>query len=59
MCRKACAVERILLTLEQMGARRGRSTETTLETIVEAAHTVWDCDKNSTVSILLLGLTGF
>ena len=29
-----------MLPVEQMGARRGRSTETALETIVETIHTV-------------------
>lgn len=33
-----CAEEHGLLPQEQMGARRGRSTETSLETIVEAVH---------------------
>lgn len=38
----ACAEEHGLLPSEQIGARRGRSTETSLETIVEAIHTVWE-----------------
>ena len=44
-----------LLPQQQMGARKGRSVETALETITDAVHTVWSCggSKRSTVASLL------
>ena len=53
-----CAEEYDLLPPEQMGARRGRSTETALETIVNAVYTVWDCGKKNVASLLSLDIAG-
>ena len=53
-----CAEDNGLLPPEQMGARRKRSTETALETIVDAVHTVWDCGKNKVASLLSLDMAG-
>ena len=47
-----------LFPTEQMGARRRRSTETALETIVDAVHTVWDCGKDKVASLLSLDVAG-
>ncbi len=53
-----CAEDNGLLPPEQMGARRKRSTETALETIVDAVHTVWDCGKDKVASLLSLDMAG-
>lgn len=53
-----CAEANELLPPEQMGARRKRSTETALETIVDAIHTVWDCGKANVASLLSLDVAG-
>ena len=50
--------ERNLLPLEQMGARRGRSTEIALEIIVNAVHTVWGSGKQYVASLLSLDVAG-
>ena len=47
-----------LLPPEQMGARRGRSTEIALETIVNAVHTVWGSGKQYVASLLSLDVAG-
>lgn len=39
-----------LLPSQQMGARRGRSTETARELLVESVYTVWDCNKKNVAS---------
>jgi len=49
---------RNLLPEEQMRARRGRSVETALETITEAVHTIWNCNKNIVASLLSLNGAG-
>lgn len=54
----AFAEQHGLLPQEQIGARRGRSTKTSLETIVEAVHTVWKCNKNNVASLLSLDIAG-
>lgn len=53
-----CAEEYGLLPPQQMGARKNRSTETSLETIVDAIHTVWKCDKSNVASMLSLDVAG-
>lgn len=53
-----CAEDNSLLPPEQMGARRKRSTETALETIVNAIHTVWDWGKTNVASLLSLDVAG-
>ena len=53
-----CAEEHNLLPPEQIGARKGRSTETAFETIVNAVHTVWDCGKKNVASLLSLDMAG-
>lgn len=52
------AEEHNLLPPEQMGARRGRSTETALEIIVNAVHTVWGSGKQYVASLLSLDVAG-
>lgn len=47
-----------LLPAQQMGARRGRSTETALELLVESVHTIWDCNKKNVASFLSLDVAG-
>ena len=47
-----------LLPAQQMGARRGRSTETALELLVESVHTVWHCSKKNAASLLSLDVAG-
>jgi len=49
---------RNLLPEEQMRARRGRSVETALETITEAVHTIWNCNKNIVASLFSLNGAG-
>ena len=51
------AEEHGLLPATQMGARRGRSTETALELLVEQVRTVWTSKKH-VASLLSLDLTG-
>lgn len=41
-----------------MGARRGRSYETALETLVDAVHIVWGCRQNNVATLLLLDMAG-
>ena len=53
-----CAEANNLLPPEQMGARRDRSTETALETIVDSVHTVWNCGRNNVASLLSLDVAG-
>ena len=47
-----------LLPPQQMGARKGRSTETALEMLVESVHTVWNYNKKNVASILSLLVAG-
>ena len=47
-----------LLPLEQMGARRDRSTITALETIVDTVYIVWDCGRGNVTSLLSLDVAG-
>ena len=53
-----CAEENHLLPPEQMGARRGRSVETALETLVQATHEVWNCNRNNVAGLLSLDVAG-
>ena len=43
-----------LLPEEQMGARKGRSVETTLESITDAVYIVWSMGGANIASLLLL-----
>lgn len=52
------AEEHNMLPACQMGARRGRSTETALELLVEQIHTVWGEGNNHVASILSLDISG-
>ena len=47
-----------LLPEEQMGARKGRSVETALESITDAVYTVWSMGGANMASLLLLDITG-
>ena len=49
------AEELKLLPPEQMGARKGRSTESALELLTESTYTAWGCGKIAT----LLSLRSF
>ncbi len=53
-----CAEDNGLLPPEQIEARRKRSTETALETIVNTVYTVWDCGKDKVASLLSLDIAG-
>ena len=46
-----------LLLEEQMGARKGRSVETALESITDAVHIVWSMGGANMASLLLLDIT--
>lgn len=50
--------EHQLLPDTQMGARRGRSTETALELITEQVRTAWACDPKVVVTMLSLDISG-
>ena len=44
-----------------MGARKGRSVETALESLTDAVHTVWNCstaNSKKVASLLLLDVAG-
>jgi exonuclease III len=47
-----------LLPDQQMGARKNRSVETALDTIIEAVHTVWGQSKDNVASLLSLDAMG-
>lgn len=47
-----------LLSAQQMGAHKRKSTETALELLVELIHTVWDCNKKNVASLLSLDVAG-
>lgn len=52
------AEEHALLPEEQMGARKGRSTDTALELLTEHIHTVWGCGTDNVASMLSLDMSG-
>ena len=54
LSRSACAKLNDLLPPKQMGTRRQRFTETASETVIEAVHIVWDCDRDNIASLLSL-----
>lgn len=43
-----------LLPQKQIGVRRGRSTKTAFETLINAVNTVWECGKWDVTSLLSL-----
>ena len=45
-----------LLPAQQMGARRGRFTETALEFLVDTVYTIWDCSKKNAASLFSLNV---
>ncbi len=50
-----------LLPQQQMGARKGRSVETALESLTDAVHTVWNCstaNSKKVASLLSLDVAG-
>lgn len=47
-----------LLPSTHMGARRGRSTESTLELLTEQVHTVWGQGKNKVATLLSIDVSG-
>ena len=47
-----------LLLEEQMGARKGKSVETALESITDAVHTVWSMGGANVASLLSLDVAG-
>ena len=47
-----------LLPDQQMGARKGRSVETALETITDSIHTVWNQGTDNVASLLSLDVAG-
>lgn len=53
-----CAETYGLLPEEQMGARKGRSTETAREIITDVVHTVWGIGKRNVASLLSLDMAG-
>lgn len=47
-----------LLPCTQMGARRGRSTETALELLTEQVHTVWGQGRDKVATLLSMDIAG-
>ena len=47
-----------LLPDQQMGARKGRSVETALETLTESVHTIWNQRHKKVASLLSLNVAG-
>ena len=54
---RECAEANRLLPEEQMGARKGRSVETTLELITDTVYIVWSIGGANIASLLLLDIT--
>ena len=53
---RECAEANRLLPEEQMGARKGRSVETALESITDAVHIVWSIEEANMASLLSLDI---
>ena len=54
----ASSYNKKLLPKQQMGARKKRSTESALETLTDAIHTVFGCGKQNVASLLSLDVAG-
>ena len=52
------AEEKHLLPNQQMGARKKRSTESALETLTDAIHTVFGCGKKHVATLMSLDVSG-